>query len=77
MQFWQYATGNFIPRTPKIGAMYEGEDTIRGMCRDITGQKYKIICFNDAIDIVDFEEKKKTVQSAFDSILQAQSEFEI
>jgi len=75
-EYWQFAKGNFCPRNPNIGIMYEGKNAISKMCRDIEKQKYKIICCNDSIDISDFEEVKKNMKKAFDTILKEKSSFE-
>lgn len=76
-EYWQYATGFFTPRSPSIGAMYEGLDTFDSMCTAITNQKYKMICFNDSCDIIDFISAKEMVLSAFEKILPDISSFEI
>ena len=75
-EYWQLVEGVFCPRNPDIGKMYEGDGTILDMCNDIQRQKYKMICFNDSIDINNFEATKKTVQDAFDYILQEKSSYE-
>ena len=76
LEYWQFVKGDFYPRNPNIGMMYEGKSSLSKMCKDIEEQKYKMICCNDAIDIDDFEKVKKDIKKAFDSILGEKSSFE-
>lgn len=66
----------FHPRSPKVGKLYEGEATFNEMCSDIRSRRYQMICFNDSIDIEDFEGKKQQVSSAFHSIFPEKSSYE-
>lgn len=76
MEYWQLAENKFHPRSPKVGKLYEGEATFNEMCSDIRSRRYQMICFNDSIDIEDFEGKKQQVSSAFHSIFPEKSSYE-
>ena len=75
-EYWQFCTG-IVPRTPDIGMYYEGKETFLTMCRDIAGQKYRMVCCNDSPEIGDFEKARKLLHRAFGNILPERSSFEI
>lgn len=75
-EYWQFCTG-FYPRSKDFGRYYEGEDLFREMCHDIATQKHKVVCCNDSPDIADFEQSKKELHAAFETILSQKSGFEI
>ncbi len=75
-EYWQFASGNFLPRTAKIGHFYEGANVLDEMCSDIAKQKYKMVCCNDSPEINNFEDAKNRVVCAFEKILSQTSEFE-
>lgn len=78
IRYWQLLTGNFYPRTKKIGKYFEIKENNKDLLRAIKEQKYKMICINDAdtaIDI-DFEKEKNKIIEAFDEILHEKSEYE-
>jgi len=77
MEFWQYATGNFAPRSPRIGIVLEGKETISEMAYIIRTQKRKMICCNDSQDIKDFDAAKALLHNAFNTVLPARSSFEL
>lgn len=77
MQYWQFATNRFYPRSPRFGVMYEGEEHIDDMCEAIRNEKIKIVCCNDSVDIENFEKAKKKLQHAFMEILPKKSTFEL
>lgn len=76
MQYWQFVTGNFHPRSPYIGKAYEGAYQIDEAVNAVNTQKYKMFCFNDSVDIQDFDTAKKKLQGAFNSILPEKSSYE-
>ena len=76
VQFWQYATGRFSPRSPKFGAMYEGRELLEAAVRDIGHGRHKAVCWNDAADIDDFDACRARIEQAFSRILPATSAFE-
>ena len=77
MQYWQYCTGRFMPRNPKIGTMYEGAVHADAAVRDIADARVKMLCWNDAADIgEDFDRAKAGLQDAFAVRLPERSTFE-
>ena len=78
MKYWQIAQGKFCPyNEEKTGHYYQiGRDDTR-IWNDIKGQKYKMVCLNDADSSVDFEKEKEFIKRTFDLILPEKSEFEI
>lgn len=76
-EYIQFVEGNFIPRNPKIGRIYEGLNDYMDLCSDIKRQTYKIICFNDSIEIHDTDELAIKVRNSFEYILPYKSKFEI
>jgi len=76
IQFWQYATGKFFPRSPKFGIMYEGGAELSVAASDITTGRHHVVCWNDAPDIKDFEGYKKQIGDSFGRILSQRSSFE-
>lgn len=77
MRYWQLAKGNFIPRTPKIGKMFNVANGVEDICEAIENQKYKLICINDSEKICDIEVMKKKIIKSFEKRLTAKSEFEL
>lgn len=77
MEFWQYCTGQFAPRSPNMGCIYEGNNLFNSMLDTIKHQKFKIICCNDSIDIDDFEVKKELLIKEFNKLLPDKSVFEL
>ena len=73
---WQIASGNFVPRSPKIGKRFiqQVDDEVVGF---IMGQRSKLICVNDDATEESFESEKKRLINAFDAILPYRSSFEI
>ncbi len=75
-EYWQYATGRFHPRSPRVGRMFEGSAALPQMCESVRRQRYKLICCNDARDIEDFAAARREAQSAFQAILPDACAFE-
>ena len=75
MQFWQYCTGRFMPRNPKIGTMYEGAVHADAAVRDIADARVKMLCWNDAVDMT--EEIRARIGNAFEKSLSASCDFEM
>ena len=76
-KFWQFASGNFYPRTYKIGRCFHIKDNnVYGLIDAIEEGTYGMICINDTDKTVDFEGKKKLVQEAFQRRLPEKSSFE-
>lgn len=77
MRYWQLASGNFMPRDISDGKNFMLEDDSREALKAIENQKYKLLCLNDTIDILDFDGLKKNIQESFNSILPTKSMYEI
>lgn len=73
---WQIANGNFYPRSVKIGKMLTITNNNEEILKTICNQKYKMICLNDDDNIEDFEQTKKEICEAFETILPDKSSFE-
>ena len=77
MKFWQLASGNFIPRSMKIGKCFHIKDrTFPSALEAIRTGKYKLICLNDTIYTSDFEKQKAQAIEAFEQLLPEKSSFE-
>lgn len=78
MRYWQLASGNFVPRNINDGKIFMlNEENLSGAINAIKNQKYKMICINDTVDIVNFEVQKEEIKKAFDEILPEKSLFEL
>ena len=77
MQYWQYASGRFMPRTPDIGTMEEGQEGLLRLAGEIERQRYKMVCCNDSPEIADFDGVKARLQAAFARILPEPSAYEL
>lgn len=77
MRDWQLCTGEFYPRSTKTGKLLSLKD-VNSIKNAILKQKYKMICINDSrkLNIEEFEERKKQVNRAFQTILNEKSDFE-
>lgn len=74
--FWQIASGNFIP-SKNYGNLYAVSDNnIETICKDITDQKYRMICINDPSDDIDFEKLSCSLDRVFSQILPDVCSFE-
>jgi hypothetical protein len=78
VQFWQYCTGTFAPRSPKIGSMYEGASLMSEAVADISSGRHKMVCWNDSADmeVSEIDSVQFSIVSAFDVILPVRSSFE-
>ncbi len=78
MKFWQLASGNFIPISPKHGKCFHIKpDTFPKALDAIEHGTYKMICVNDTIETEDFEKQKQQVLDAFEKWLPEKSSFEL
>lgn len=76
MAYWQIASGNFKPVSPKIGKMYDVSASIDAITDVIRNQKKKMICINDSEKIDDFQSLRLQLVEAFDCVLKEKSSFE-
>ncbi len=78
IKYWQLASGNFHPRTIKIGRCYHIKDkNIYKLLDSIRQGTDPMICINDTDKTVNFEEKKQLVIDAFQDRLPEKSSFEV
>ena len=77
MRYWQIASGNFEPRSPKFGKMYIVEENLEPIIRELREGIHKTICINDSEKLVDFEAAKQELLDAFEKKLPNKSLFEI
>lgn len=77
IKYWQLASGNFIPRSRKIGRCFHIKERNYGLAlNSVREGRYKMICINDTIYTENFEKKKREVQEAFQKLLPEKSGFE-
>ena len=77
--YWQYASGNFAPRSPKIGqrsSISDNEEHNRKVYEHVRKQKSKLIVINDVIKDADIDNIKRELADAFETILPEKSSFE-
>ena len=73
---WQIASGNFYPRSTKVGKNIAAYN-IDAACKCISEQQAKMMCLNDTeMGYEEFKECVNKVNKAFDSILPEKSSFE-
>lgn len=75
MQYWQYCTGGFCPRSPKFSSMYEHGDVLRDAEDDIVNQRHKTLCWNDS-DETGNPVVLERMSAAFETILGSPCEYE-
>ena len=75
-KYYQLLTGQFHPYNMRRNgrAYFDGED-MQKVKSAITRRKYKVICFNDSMQ-VDFETAKRALHEAFEQVLPEKSSFE-
>ena len=70
--YWQYASGNFVPRNPKIGSLTAVNDDSANnaqICSHIRNRKTKLICINDNItDAGIFQKVSHQLIDSFETI---------
>ena len=77
--YWQYATGQFAPRSPKIGLSTSISDDMAAnelVYESIEKQKAKLIVINDNVVAADPMAISRRLVGAFESILPRKSSFE-
>ncbi len=74
---WQLASGNFIPRSPKIGKTLVGIPDLKEACRIVEKQGVKLLSYNDAdMTYEEFLYARDTFNNSLNKILPTKSEFE-
>ena len=79
---WQFASGNFEPRSVKFGKRFETDDNdyLRKVTNYIEKQEGSVICINDSDSNMNsdkFINAKNIINESFEKILPKKSEFEI
>lgn len=77
MRYWQLASGDFFPRNPRIGKMFDVSQEFSQIATSIKNQTYKMICINDSEQIEDIDAMKKDLNYSFYSRLSKKSEYEL
>ena len=73
----QLAEGRFIPRSPKVGKVFDLDVDAAGAAEVIRRQAVKMICLNDgAMDVERFNQVQRDLTAAFEAILPKPSAFE-
>lgn len=75
MRYWNLVEGNFVP-SKDIGKAFNIGKDMEDIKKVIENQKYKVACFNDSIEDIDFEYCKKEIINSFEKILPQKSMFE-
>lgn len=78
--YWQYVTGEFMPRNVNVGRCYQIHclGDAESASNAIKAHKYKMVCLNDTVFVgEDFERIRGIVNDALDSILPNKSSFEL
>jgi hypothetical protein len=76
-RYYQLVTGNFYPRSNKIGKYFSIENSIEDLIIDILDSKHKMLCINDNCSDADFETFKNELLKAFEQKYPYQSSFEL
>lgn len=77
---WQLVTGKFAPRSNSIGKQFyinNSAENNEQVYKIISGQKYKLICINDEYSGDNFDQEKKKMKKAFQTIFPEKSSFEV
>ena len=74
-RYFQLLSGNFVP-SKSLGKYFVASDKNKKLLSAIRKQKYKIICINDSVEVVDFEKTKNEIKNAFENILNEKCSFE-
>ena len=77
LQYLQFCTGRFSPRSPGFSAMYEGAHLVKRAVSDIRSGRHRIICWNDSADFAgEFQSAGESIVEAFASRFRQACAFE-
>ena len=77
-KYWQLASGNFYPRSPKSGRVFHLKKApCNELSESILKQRYKMICINDKLKTQSFDEHKEAVIKALETMLPYKSKYEL
>ncbi len=77
---WQFASGDFYPRSPKIGQLCCLTDDMQenmNIFRSVVERKSKLICINDEVSEQNCDKVKRRIVKAFQTIYPEKSAFEL
>ncbi len=77
---WQFATGDFYPRSPKIGQLCCLSDNLQNnimVYKNVVEHKTKLICINDNVSEQNCEKVQMKIVRAFQKIYPDKSSFEL
>lgn len=78
MREWQKLSGNFSPsNVKKLCRYFEAGKDNSLLYNTLRKRSCKMLCINDANEVVDFERTKQEILECFDSILPVKSSFEL
>lgn len=73
----QLAEGRFLPRSPKVGRVFDLSEDAAGAAETVRGQSAGMICVNDGpMDQAAFESAQEQMKAAFEAILPKPCGFE-
>lgn len=76
-KFWQFAEGNFTPRSASFGrAFHLGADVNQELLDALAHGTYGEVCVNDTPNVTDFQAQRDAVEQAFRKLLPNKSSFE-
>ncbi len=76
IRYWQLMSGNFVPRSPKIGHFFDLSGDMDAITDAMRKRKYRMVCLNDSDAIRDKEEREKKLIQVFEELFPNKSEFE-
>ena len=78
MQYWQLASGRFMPRSWRFSQWYgDSEFNAEKIRRDIQHRTHKVICINDSLLFDDFVPLAETVRNIYSEVFPDKSAFEL
>lgn len=75
-RYWQLMSGQFQPRSPKIGHFFDLSGDMDAVTEAMRKRKYKLVCLNDSDAIRDIEIRKEKLLRAFEELYPNKSKFE-
>ena len=80
--YWQIVTGNFSPRSPKLGKQINilgslAPGSNEAALKAIKDNSIRIVCLNDGLPEEEFDDVKNRVNMALDKLLPNKSSFEL
>jgi len=77
MSYWQLCSGNFYPRSPKIGGGFVLGSDNDVICKHLKAHDLKLMCINDNPNMDNIEEEMERLNAEFSVIFPDKSEFEL